>query len=117
MSPNLYAHQHETVYETSARLLFMAVKWAKNLPSFARLSFRDQVILLEESWSELFLLNAIQWCIPLDPTGCALFSVAEHCNNLENNANTDNCVSKEEVSCGRINYSETAIKCTLSTFS
>jgi len=43
MSPNLYAHQHETVYETSARLLFMAVKWAKNLPSFARLSFRDQV--------------------------------------------------------------------------
>lgn len=99
MSPNLYTHQHETVYETSARLLFMAVKWAKNLPSFARLSFRDQVILLEESWSELFLLNAIQWCIPLDPTGCALFSVAEHCNNLENNANgAENCVTKEEVS-------------------
>ncbi|XP_032590759.1 photoreceptor-specific nuclear receptor [Drosophila grimshawi] len=97
MSPNLYAHQHETVYETSARLLFMAVKWAKNLPSFARLSFRDQVILLEESWSELFLLNAIQWCIPLEPTGCALFSVAEHCNNLENNANGDNCVTKEEL--------------------
>jgi hypothetical protein len=33
----------ETVYETSARLLFMAVKWAKNLPSFAGLPFRDQV--------------------------------------------------------------------------
>ncbi|EDX07200.1 GD11109, partial [Drosophila simulans] len=97
MSPNLYTHQHETVYETSARLLFMAVKWAKNLPSFARLSFRDQVILLEESWSELFLLNAIQWCIPLDPTGCALFSVAEHCNNLENNANGDTCITKEEL--------------------
>jgi len=46
MSPNLYTHQHETVYETSARLLFMAVKWAKNLPSFARLSFRDQVRLI-----------------------------------------------------------------------
>ncbi|EDV55919.2 photoreceptor-specific nuclear receptor [Drosophila erecta] len=97
MSPNLYTHQHETVYETSARLLFMAVKWAKNLPSFARLSFRDQVILLEESWSELFLLNAIQWCIPLDPTGCALFSVAEHCNNLENNANGDTCITREEL--------------------
>ncbi|CAB0037270.1 unnamed protein product [Trichogramma brassicae] len=39
----------ETVYETSARLLFMAVKWAKNLPSFASLPFRDQVILLEEA--------------------------------------------------------------------
>ena len=31
------------VYETAARLLFMAVKWAKNLPSFAALPFRDQV--------------------------------------------------------------------------
>lgn len=36
----------ETVYETSARLLFMAVKWAKNLPSFAALPFRDQVTIL-----------------------------------------------------------------------
>ncbi|XP_065369879.1 photoreceptor-specific nuclear receptor [Calliphora vicina] len=98
MSPNLYVHQHETVYETSARLLFMAVKWAKNLPSFASLSFRDQVILLEESWSELFLLNAIQWCIPLDPSNCPLFSVAEHCNNYEaTNNNGSNCMSKEEI--------------------
>lgn len=40
---SLYVQPHETVYETSARLLFMAVKWAKNLPSFASLSFRDQV--------------------------------------------------------------------------
>lgn len=39
----LYPTNHETVYETSARLLFMAVKWAKNLPSFASLPFRDQV--------------------------------------------------------------------------
>lgn len=35
----------ESIYETSARLLFMAVKWAKNLPSFANLSFRDQVFI------------------------------------------------------------------------
>ena len=33
----------ENVYETSARLLFMAVKWAKNLPVFSNLPFRDQV--------------------------------------------------------------------------
>jgi nuclear receptor subfamily 2 group E protein 3 len=39
----IYQPIQETVYETSARLLFMAVKWAKNLPSFARLPFRDQV--------------------------------------------------------------------------
>lgn len=34
----------DNVYETAARLLFMAVKWAKSLPSFAGLPFRDQVI-------------------------------------------------------------------------
>lgn len=77
-----YGHPQETIFETSARLLFMAVKWAKNLPSFASLPFRDQVILLEESWSELFLLNAIQWCMPLEVANCALFSTTEHCANL-----------------------------------
>ncbi|XP_012277110.1 photoreceptor-specific nuclear receptor [Orussus abietinus] len=74
--PSLYSPASaETVYETSARLLFMAVKWAKNLPSFASLPFRDQVILLEEAWSELFLLNAVQWCFPLESS--PLFSAAE----------------------------------------
>lgn len=53
-----------------------------------------QVILLEESWAELFLLNAIQWCMPLDPSNCPLFSVAEHCNNI--NGNTNN-MSKQEL--------------------
>merc|ERR550517_150580 len=65
----------ETVYETAARLLFMAVRWTKNLASFAALPFRDQVLLLEESWSELFLLCSIQWCLPLPSP--SLFSPAE----------------------------------------
>lgn len=90
VNPSLYGHTQETVYETSARLLFMAVKWAKNLPSFASLAFRDQVILLEESWSALFLLNAIQWCLPLEPSSCSLFSVSEHCSNNNNNSSPEN---------------------------
>ncbi|KAL2093248.1 hypothetical protein ACEWY4_010560 [Coilia grayii] len=65
----------ESVYETSARLLFMSVKWAKNLPVFSHLPFRDQVILLEEAWSELFLLCAIQWSLPLD--ACPLLSLPD----------------------------------------
>ncbi|KAL1114857.1 hypothetical protein AAG570_007681 [Ranatra chinensis] len=76
MDQGVYPTAQETVYETAARLLFMAVKWAKNLPSFASLPFRDQVILLEECWSELFLLNAVQWCLPSESSG--LFSVGEH---------------------------------------
>nr|CAD7408237.1 unnamed protein product [Timema cristinae] len=78
----LYPPIQETVYETSARLLFMAVKWAKNLPSFASLPFRDQVILLEEAWAELFLLNAVQWCMPLESS--PLFSVSEHASVVPN---------------------------------
>uniref|UniRef100_H2LSD9 Photoreceptor-specific nuclear receptor n=1 Tax=Oryzias latipes TaxID=8090 RepID=H2LSD9_ORYLA len=65
----------ESVYETSARLLFMSVKWTKNLPIFAHLPFRDQVILLEESWSEMFLLCVIQWSLPMD--SCPLLSLPE----------------------------------------
>ncbi|ENN80445.1 hypothetical protein HUJ04_013474 [Dendroctonus ponderosae] len=81
LASSLYPPTHETIYETSARLLFMAVKWAKNLPSFASLPFRDQVILLEEAWSELFLLNAIQWCMPLDVSASPLFNLNEHSKN------------------------------------
>ncbi|XP_012942604.1 photoreceptor-specific nuclear receptor, partial [Aplysia californica] len=76
MESAIYPPGHETLYECSARLLFMAVKWAKNLPSFANLPFRDQVILLEEAWSELFLLCAIQWSMPMD--GCPLFAIPDH---------------------------------------
>uniref|UniRef100_UPI0037E79EC4 photoreceptor-specific nuclear receptor n=1 Tax=Semicossyphus pulcher TaxID=241346 RepID=UPI0037E79EC4 len=65
----------ESIYETSARLLFMSVKWAKNLPVFSQLPFRDQVILLEEAWSEMFLLCAIQWSLPFD--ACPLLSLPE----------------------------------------
>lgn len=52
----------ETVYETSARLLFMAVKWAKNLPSFASLAFRDQVSIYcnWDSWNKCHQQPSLQ---------------------------------------------------------
>ncbi|XP_029431105.1 photoreceptor-specific nuclear receptor [Rhinatrema bivittatum] len=75
-----YPSSPESIYETSARLLFMAVKWSKNLPVFSNLPFRDQVILLEEAWSELFLLCAIQWSMPLE--SCPLLSVPDLSPNI-----------------------------------
>ena len=54
------------LHEAAARLLFLSVKWARNVPAFLQLPFRDQIILLEESWRELFALYAIQWNLPLD---------------------------------------------------
>ncbi|XP_041034462.1 photoreceptor-specific nuclear receptor [Cetorhinus maximus] len=76
----------ECVYETSARLLFMAVKWAKNLPVFSNLPFRDQVILLEEAWNELFLLCAIQWSMPLE--SCPLLSLPELSHSPQGKSNS-----------------------------
>jgi hypothetical protein len=71
--------------ETTARLLFMAVRWVRCLAPFQTLSKRDQVgdlifvykglilriefsqlLLLQESWKELFLLHLAQWSIPWD---------------------------------------------------
>ncbi|CAG9863444.1 unnamed protein product [Phyllotreta striolata] len=49
------------VCEAAARLLFMNVQWAKSLPVFTSLPFTDQLLLLEESWSELFVLGAAQF--------------------------------------------------------
>ncbi|XP_071948157.1 nuclear receptor subfamily 2 group E member 1-like [Antedon mediterranea] len=62
----LFVNPTENVYEAAARVLFMTVKWARGIPSFLSLPFRDQAILLEETWSELFILSASQWCVPLD---------------------------------------------------
>lgn len=57
---------NDCLFETAAKLLFMSVKWAKNIPSFLQLPFRDQAILLEESWCELFVLSAAQWSLNID---------------------------------------------------
>ncbi|KAF4526609.1 hypothetical protein B566_EDAN006424 [Ephemera danica] len=67
----------ETVCEAAARLLFMNVKWARGLPAFTALPLRDQMLLLEESWRELFVLGAAQFSLPLEPLAAALQATAE----------------------------------------
>ena len=42
----------------------------------------SQVILLEEAWSELFLLCAIQWSMPMESS--PLLSATEHAQNAPN---------------------------------
>lgn len=48
-------------FESSAKLLYLAVKWAKSMPSFMQTPLKDQTILLENAWSELFILTAAQY--------------------------------------------------------
>lgn len=54
--------------ETTARLLFMAVRWVRCLPPFQTISKDDQLLLLERSWTQLFLLHLAQWSISWDIT-------------------------------------------------
>lgn len=55
----------EAVFESAAKLLFLAVKWAKSMPSFAQITLKDQTTLLEESWAELFVITAAQYGLAL----------------------------------------------------
>ncbi|KAL4717704.1 hypothetical protein ACJJTC_000853 [Scirpophaga incertulas] len=56
----------EAICESAARILFMNVKWARNVPAFAALSLSDRLTLLVESWRELFVLGTAQFLYPVD---------------------------------------------------
>ncbi len=69
----------ESLSEMAARLLFMNVRWAQHVPAFTSLPYRDQLLLLEESWRELFVLSAAQFSLPVE---LAATSVSEHVDLL-----------------------------------
>lgn len=56
----------EQICESAATLLLMNVKWAKNVPAFSSLAMPDQLLLIEDSWRELFILGAAHLLPPID---------------------------------------------------
>uniref|UniRef100_A0A8C4Q553 Nuclear receptor subfamily 2, group E, member 1 n=1 Tax=Eptatretus burgeri TaxID=7764 RepID=A0A8C4Q553_EPTBU len=56
----------EVVCESAARLLFMSIRWAKGLPAFTSLPYEDQLLQLQITWPELFLLALAQCQVPTD---------------------------------------------------
>ncbi|XP_066594073.1 nuclear receptor subfamily 2 group E member 1 [Prorops nasuta] len=66
--PMLPPITQDSVCEQAARLLFLNVHWARELASNTSLAIEDQLVLLESSWRELFLLAAAQMSPALDPT-------------------------------------------------
>ncbi|XP_051156002.1 nuclear receptor subfamily 2 group E member 1 [Leptopilina boulardi] len=66
--PIMPAITPEPVCEQAAQILFINVRWARDLTSGSGLSIDDQLTLLEASWRELFLLTAAQILPNLDPT-------------------------------------------------
>lgn len=57
---------HDIVFESAAKLLFLAVRWTKSIPSFNQLNTNDQNLLLEESWAELFIVMSAQYGLPIE---------------------------------------------------
>lgn len=66
--PFITLQGHIITQETTARLLFMAVRWVRCLPPFQTISKDDQLLLLERSWTQLFLLHLAQWSVSWDIT-------------------------------------------------
>ncbi|XP_051173260.1 protein dissatisfaction-like isoform X2 [Leptopilina boulardi] len=59
----------EVLQEKTARLLFMVVQWVKCLAPFQAIPECDQRLLLEKTWTQLFLLHLAQWSTSWDITG------------------------------------------------
>ncbi|KAL1505995.1 hypothetical protein ABEB36_005433 [Hypothenemus hampei] len=49
------------IYESAASLIIFTVQWAKSQPFFLALPMEDQLALLETTWKDLFILDAINW--------------------------------------------------------
>jgi hypothetical protein len=50
----------QTLYDSASKVLFLAIRWTKSLPSFNQLPIVEQRKLLNESWPELFIIAAAQ---------------------------------------------------------
>ncbi|XP_046988885.1 nuclear receptor subfamily 2 group E member 1-like [Schistocerca americana] len=66
LPPTFPLRSVEAVCESAARLLFMNVQWAKSVTAFTALPMNDQLLLLEESWRDLFVVGAAQLMLSLD---------------------------------------------------
>ena len=56
----------DTIQESVTRLLSSSLRFARQALCVGRISLRDQIILMEESWKEMFILAAAYWELPLE---------------------------------------------------
>ncbi|XP_065566181.1 nuclear receptor subfamily 2 group E member 1-like [Artemia franciscana] len=87
-----------TICESAARLLFINVRWAKTVPAFTTLPERDQILLLEDSWRELFILGAAQFMLPLESGPIIATSASHHSSEKQLSLLSELKVLQEAVS-------------------
>ena len=97
----------DSVQNMAEQLLSNSVQFAKNIPNFKSLPFRDQIILLEESWKDFFILDAAFWSFPLD-LSClvspsdANTSILSHLRLLQELMTRIQALELDETECGHL---------------
>nr|4XAI_A Chain A, Maltose-binding periplasmic protein,Tailless ortholog [synthetic construct]4XAI_B Chain B, Maltose-binding periplasmic protein,Tailless ortholog [synthetic construct] len=87
---NAAAEFPSAICESAAQLIFMNVQWVRSIPAFTCLPLSDQLLLLEESWLDLFVLGAAQFLPLMD------FSVlVEACGVLQQEPHRRDAFLKE----------------------
>lgn len=76
----------EYVYEIATRLLFLTVDWARSIQAFRSLDNNDQLVLLQSTWSDLFMLGVAQ-CSSSFPLSPLLALAATHMEQSEGSRN------------------------------
>ena len=72
------------VYEVATRLLFLTVDWVRSIQAFRILECTDQLVLLQSTWSDLFMLGVAQ-CSSFFPLSPLLTLAAVHMESTEGN--------------------------------
>ncbi|KAL7669282.1 hypothetical protein ACOME3_009945 [Neoechinorhynchus agilis] len=54
----------DSMFEILARLIFIVVRWARDIPAFAELLVDDRIALLRSTWSHMFLIKMAQCNLP-----------------------------------------------------
>lgn len=78
----------ESVCETAAQLLFMNIRWIKAQCLSVQLTIRDQLMLLENAWKDLFILGAAHYLLQFNfnPLLCAYKVIEDSKNSNEKNS-------------------------------
>lgn len=81
VSDSMRLKSSQSLYDSATKLLFLSIRWAKSIPSFNQLPLRDQKMLLNDSWAELFIIAASQWGLSI---GDELLSSSPFLKELQN---------------------------------
>lgn len=87
----------EYVYEIATRLLFLTVDWARSIQAFRSLENTDQLVLLQSTWSDLFMLGVAQ-CSSSFPLSPLLTLAAVHMERTDGGEDRKSPVSPKEPS-------------------